>query len=534
MMSEDLVLPTLLARRAADQPDRGFIHEAGGRTVDYAEFASTALRCASVLRDHAVRPGDRVLVMLPSSPLAYGLWAALGWVRGIEVAVHAGYRGDMLRYVINHSGAEIAVVGTDYLPRWREVIDQCPNLKTLFVVGDFEPFKTRCSIFQFEEPVECAEPARGLDPPMPWDTAAIMYTSGTTGPSKGVVVPWAQLHATSSNNVSVGLSREDRLYSPFPFAHVSAKAPLYTMMLADGSIVFRETFSTSAFWEDVRSYGCTVAMLLFSMARFLANQPENDADRDNPLHTIVMVPSLPDVDKFRKRFDVEVTTLFNMTEISNPLVTPGGVQDPASCGRPRRGVDLRIVDEHDCEVPVGEVGQLILRTDEPWTMNAGYWDMPAETAAAWRNGWFHTGDGFKRNEAGDFYFVDRFKDTIRRRGENISSMELENTIVQHPDVSECAAVGVPSEFGEEEVRVFVVPIEGTSVQPADLHEWLLGKLPKFMVPRFIDISTDLPKTSTSKVRKVALRSLAVADHTFDAAHDTRRSRGPETLQETKR
>lgn len=516
MTSDDLVLPTLLARRAAEQPDRVFIQEAGGGTLTFGEFSTDALTCAAVLRDLGVEPGDRVLVMLPSTRQAYGVWVGIGWVRAIEVAVNGSFRGEMLRYIVNHSRARVAVVGAEHLPRWRQILHECPELETIVVIGDTDERDLPVRVEDLGELLAAAEPAQGLEPPRPWDTAAIMYTSGTTGPSKGVIVPWAQLHATASNNVPGGLTSDDRLYSPFPFAHVSAKAPLYTMLLAGGSIVFRETFSTTEFWPDIRKYECSIAMVLFTMARFLMNQPETESDRDHPLRTFVMVPALPDVDDFRRRFGVEVTTLFNMTEIAVPLVSPGDVVDPASCGRVRAGVEVRVVDEHDNEVPVGEVGELILRADEPWTLNAGYWDMPAQTAEAWRNGWFHTGDGFRRNKAGDFYFVDRFKDAIRRRGENISSMELENAVARHTAVAECAAVGVASEFGEQDVRIFVVPREEGRLDAAELHAWLLDRLPKFMVPRFIDVVDSLPRTATAKVRKLDLRSVALGEGTWEA------------------
>jgi crotonobetaine/carnitine-CoA ligase len=186
-----------------------------------------------------------------------------------------------------------------------------------------------------------------------------------------------------------------------------------------------------------------------------------------------------------------------------------------SCGRPRPGVEARVVDANDCEVAPGEVGELIVRTDRPWAMNHGYYKNPAATAEAWRNGWFHTGDGFRRDEAGNFFFVDRMKDAIRRRGENISSFEVEAEVCAHPAVREAAAVAVKSEVSEDEVLIAVSLAEGAALDPAELIAFLRPRMAHFMVPRFVRIIDDLPKTPTQKVQKHLIRTEGVTDATWD-------------------
>jgi crotonobetaine/carnitine-CoA ligase len=256
------------------------------------------------------------------------------------------------------------------------------------------------------------------------------------------------------------------------------------------------------------------------MAPFLLMQPEAPDDADTPLRHVMMGPLVPQVDEFKARFGVEVGTGYGMTEIGAPFVSDGyTLANPQSCGRLHRGwagYDVRIVDEHDQPVATGDVGELIVRTDEPWVLNSGYYGMPEATATAWRNGWFHTGDAFKCDEAGNYYFVDRIKDAIRRRGENISSFEVEALVNQHPEVAETAAIGVPSEFTEDDVKVCVIRVAASELSAQDLITWLAPRMPKFMVPRYVEFVDALPKTdATFRTQKVKLRTDALNDNTWD-------------------
>jgi crotonobetaine/carnitine-CoA ligase len=256
------------------------------------------------------------------------------------------------------------------------------------------------------------------------------------------------------------------------------------------------------------------------MAALLMLAPPAPEDAETPLESIFMGPIIPQVEEFKSRFGVRVGTGYGMTEVGIPLASDGfNLANGQSCGRRRTGspgYEVRIVNQLDEPVPTGTVGEFVVRADEPWVINAGYWKMPEKTAEAWRNGWFHTGDAFMEDEDGNFYFVDRMKDAIRRRGENISSFEVEAGVNSHPAVQESAVIGVPSELGEEDVKAIVVLRPGHSLEPRVLIEFLIPRLPRFMIPRYIEIAEVLPKTDgTFRVQKVKLRKNALNEQTWD-------------------
>jgi crotonobetaine/carnitine-CoA ligase len=251
------------------------------------------------------------------------------------------------------------------------------------------------------------------------------------------------------------------------------------------------------------------------MATFLMKQPPRSNDKQHGVMKAFMVPLSDDAPAFTERFGIDIYTIFNMTEISSPIVSEPNPTVRGTCGKVRPGVDVRLVDGNDCEIPVGQVGEMIIRTDRPWGMNSGYYKNSEATAEAWRNGWFHTGDAFRQNEDGYFYFVDRIKDAIRRRGENISSFEVEVEVCSHPAIREAAAIGVPSEATEDDVMVIIALVEHATIELTALCEFLVKRMPYYMVPRYIRIVDALPKTPTQKVQKAQLRSEGVTTDTWD-------------------
>jgi crotonobetaine/carnitine-CoA ligase len=276
------------------------------------------------------------------------------------------------------------------------------------------------------------------------------------------------------------------------------------------TIVIKKSFKTQDFWRDIDRYGCTYTSLVGAMPHFILSQPPSESDAHHSLRAVGMTPVHPQYLSFKQRFGVEISTAYGMTECSGPFHSGAhGIEDPRSCGRLRTGspfYEVRLVDEHDEEVPEGQVGELIVRTGVPWTMSAGYLGMPERTAEAWRNGWFHTGDAFRAMENGLYYFSDRLKDAIRRRGENISSFEVEAEVNKHPAVAESAAIAVPADDIEDEIKVFVVPRDGQSLDPADLIRFLAGRMTRFMIPRYVEIVSEFPKTHTLRVKKAELRA----------------------------
>ena len=509
---EDCVTGRLIDRWAAAQPDKVYAVFPDGAEWTYAELRERVRRTALGLQRLGVRQGDHVVSWLPNGPDALRVWFALNYLGAVYVPINIAYRGGLLAHVIENSDASLIVAHADLAPRLAEV-DRA-KLRTLVCLsgrleacGDLEVLGA-----DVLDPKE-GELAPLERPVMPWDTQSIIYTSGTTGPSKGVMSSYLHLYTTGA--VLPNLTGDDRYMANLPLFHVGGTLPAHIILAKGGSISIVESFNTETFWPTVRRTGTTYVVLLGVMAQFLAKQPPKPDDADNPLRTVMLVPFDFDQREFSKRFGLHSFTVFNMSEISCPIISEVDPTAIHSAGRPRAGVECRVVDENDCELSVGEIGELVVRADCPWTMNHGYYKNPEATARAWRNGWFHTGDGFRRDAAGNFYFVDRMKDAIRRRGENISSYEVEAEVLAHPAVNECAAIAVRSDVSEDEVMVVVAPVPGQKVDPAALLEFLVPRMAHFMVPRFVRIVDELPKTPTQKVRKTVLRDDGITADTWD-------------------
>jgi carnitine-CoA ligase len=426
------------------------------------------------------------------------------------------YKGPMLRYAANYAEARIGVVDGTYLKVIAEVAGDLEHLERLVVVNPPRtipdlPFE----VVEAEAFLADAKPADDLPGPEYHQTACMIFTSGTTGPSKGVLMPWAELYEFPAfQDPTTTLAPGQGLYQVLPAFHAAGKVGLYMGALASARTVCREVFSITEFWSDVTRYDCHAAGVVGPLAEILLQMPVHPDEAGNPLERVMMGPLIGQVDEFRRRFGVEVITGYGMTEIGVPLASPGyHLANATSCGRVREGYELRVCNEFDEPLGPGEVGELLVRHRYPWRLNSGYWRMPEKTAEAWRNGWFHTGDAFRYDEDGNFYFVDRIKDAMRRRGENISSFEVELHVAEHPEVLECAAFPVRSELGEDDVAVVVSADE---LDPRELIEWLIPRMPRFMIPRYVKVTTDeLPRTATMRVQKFVLADGFPDDDTFD-------------------
>jgi crotonobetaine/carnitine-CoA ligase len=343
----------------------------------------------------------------------------------------------------------------------------------------------------------------------------ILYTSGTTGPSKGVRVTHA--HAYGYSTVPDHIVAGDVALCDLPLFHIGGQwAMLYKAFIVGAASVVLPRFSAGAYWENVRTYGCTTTMMLGAVANFLYNQPRRPDDAEHPMRRAFIVPVIAQLADFQERFGItEVASGFGMTEASTIMSAPRGTVVPGRCGWPREDFEVQLVDEHDLEVPAGQVGELVVRAREPWSLMDGYHGMPAATVSAWRNQWLHTGDAMRRESDGQYVFVDRMKDAVRRRGENVSSFEVEKEINAHPAVLESAVVAVASDATEDEIRACVVLREGQAVSAEGLLAFLDERLPRFMVPRYVDFLDALPKTPTEKVQKKVLRDRGLSPTTYD-------------------
>ena len=511
-------LPNAIRTWAEREPDRPFLRDVSGGQRSYGAFHTAALRWADAFRRAGVSPGDNVPSMVRTSITAEEHWLGLGWLRAVQTGVNTDFRGASLAYVLTNSGARRMICASEFLDRVAQVASEV-SLE-LVIVPDAAPDELPADfpipLVAASQLWEAAEPATDLPVPQRHEIACISYTSGTTGPSKGVLVPWGRLWP---NDMWLDMTGADVYYCPFPAFHLSGMLPLAWLGFPGGQVVLRESFKTGAFWDDVRAHGATATALIPAMMNWLLDQPERPDDIDNPLRWVAGAPVVPRVDAFKKRFGVSMRTTFGNTEAGTPLYAgPDVSADRASTGKwVTAGYAVRVVDENDYEVPDGQIGELLVRTAEPWRMLAGYFGMPEKTAQAWRNGWFHTGDGVVRDENGRYHFVDRIKDSMRRRGENISSMEVEAYVNEHDAVAESAAIGVPSEFGEDEVKVCVVLHEGATLPPRELHEFLAARMPAFMVPRYIEFVRDPERTEAMKrIKKEPLRADPLNARTWDA------------------
>jgi carnitine-CoA ligase len=509
----DRTVTALIESGADRHPDKVALRSPDEQYT-YAELRHTALQVGAGFRALGLERQQPVLLMLDNhvEHMLCDLGAAL--IGGIQVGVNPAFKGNMLSYIINNSLAEIMVIEECYCERLAAIADELTTLQRVVVRGGSgADLQGRFAVTSFAELLS-NEPVSPVHA-NPWDIYGIMYTSGTTGPSKGVMINHAGIFSHFHPVHFGGVGTDDITMVALPLFHMAAQALVFNALSAGASAVIFDGFHATKFWDEVREYECTFTLLLGTMANFLYRQPETDRDADNPLTRVLMVPVIPEVEEFTQRFGVEIGTAYGMTEASTPVFAPWGTAKPGACGFIRGDFEAQLVNEHDIEVKPGEIGELLLRPKEPWILMAGYYNMPEATSAAWRNLWFHTGDALFQDTEGQFHFVDRRKDAIRRRGENVSSFEVEAEINSHTAVMESAAIAVPSEHTEDDIMAVIVLKEGQSVGHAELIDYLLDRLPYFMVPRYLEFRDALPKTASQKIRKAVLREQGLTEQTWD-------------------
>ncbi|GAB3681135.1 ATP-dependent acyl-CoA ligase [Saccharopolyspora tripterygii] len=445
--------------------------------VTVGDLVQRAREVAAVLQRRGVRPGDRVALVCDNSfervAWMFGIW----WVGAVEVSVNIELRGPMMAHVLTDSDPHL-------------IACQRYALESIGAASDVEV------VVIDDVPVEPVAPevADELDAiygsAQPDDLATILYTSGTTGPSKGVMLPRAYFSNLARIwSDEMGFREGDVGYFPLPFFHVDAHVLITAAIQTGGVLAFRSRFSVSGFFDDVRDFGATWTLVVGSMLSMLA-QGELPERGSLPLTRILCAP-VPDVgyDVFEDRLGIPILTLFGQTECD--AIAMGGVRARrrGSAGRPHPAIDVRIVDEHDRELPVGQVGEIVFRPRQPHLCALAYWRRAEATVAAWRNLLFHTGDSGHLDEDGFLYFDGRRTDSFRRRGENISAWELEHSMSAAEGVRECIAVAVPDEHGgEDELKVFVIPEHGRAVDSAEFVAYCRSVLPAFAVPRYVVVT----------------------------------------------
>jgi crotonobetaine/carnitine-CoA ligase len=513
------VLPELIEDRARRNADRVFLRFKD-QSFTYDEMNRYANRCANAFINQGIAKGDKVSIMLPNCPEYIHLWFGSAKMGAVEVPINTSYKGEFLRHIIDQSDSKILVIAREFLDRVKLIEDALPKLKRVVVLGDHQGEETtryKIPMIGFEEFFNVPETPVDIKI-LPADPQNIIYTSGTTGLSKGALGPhkfWITV-AEQLLPLREG-GKDDIFYTFLPLYHMNAQClTTITAMLAEGQMVLSDKFSASRFWDEIRSCGATQFNYLGAVIPILAKQPEKPDDIVNPIK-IAFGAGCPQpvINYFEKRFGLKCMEGFGMTEIGIPVHTTLHDGRPGSCGKPLPIYEIKLFDDDDNEVPVEVPGEIVFRPKEPFTMMLEYYNMPDKTLETFRNLWFHTGDLARKDADGYLYFIDRKKDSLRRRGENISSFEVERAINTHPKVLESAAVAVKAEMPEDEVKICVVLKPGESLTPEELIEYANERMPYFAVPRFVEFMDSLPKTPTERVQKYLLKQAGVTANTWD-------------------
>jgi crotonobetaine/carnitine-CoA ligase len=521
---DDWTVRSIAARRLAESPDRPFIQEIDGNVESYGTFIGRATALACFYLEQGIKAGDTVGVLCGNGIPALHGWMAANLIGAVDVTINANYRGDTLRHVLNVAKPALILVDADLLPQFIEIADKLPLPKDVVLIGNNTDVKLPempgVAVHFYESIVAARPPLLPNATVKPSAAAAVMFTSGTTGPSKGVLMPNAHVCLLAHQSIiNTRLTEDDIYYCAHPLNHIAGKFMGVLAAFAMGArVVLDRRFDAERWLTIVRDHGITLSLAHGPMIEMIYATPPTAVDQDHALHRLMCCPLPKSIgEAFEKRFGLRGIEMWGMTEMTCPCWTSyEGGRPEGSCGRPMLDFhDVRIVDpETDWELGEGEVGEIVVRPRHPWMMMLGYIGMPDETVAAWRNLWFHTGDAARRDSDGNFYIVDRIKDRIRRRAENISSFDIESAALDFPGVREAAAVGVPSGMeGDDDIKLCI----GTTGQldPAALLAHLAARLPHFMVPRYIETLPALPRTPTNKVRKRDLRDAAINTDTWD-------------------
>ncbi len=527
---EERTVGQVLARNAARFGDKIMIESVTGEALSYAELDALSNRLAHGIAAFGVGHQEPVLIMLPDAIDYVALWCGLAKRGAVAVPVNLAYRGNVLRRICNDSGAKTVVVDRQFLDRLEDIADGLEHLECC-VVYSGDPSESRkldlraglagrCRVAAYADLI--SEDAAPFEPaPAFHDLIAIMYTSGTTGASKGVMTTHAHAfcYADGSARRIFEAGPEDVFYTAgLPLFHVAGQVGIvYGSMIQGATVVLRQGYRNEYFWPDIEAHGCTIVGLLGAIANFLWQQPEAPEDAETPLRKCGMFPLIPEHEAFAARFGVSIVTAYASTECPPPCINHFGAPYPSNqcIGPADDGFEVRIFDERDIECPPDVMGEICVRPRNTWDIMLGYWNQPEATARAFRNLWYHTGDAGYRDADGRFYFVDRLTDSMRRRGENISSMEVEDEINQHPAILECAVFPVWDEHTEQEVMGVLTLKPGQALTPEDLIAFLDRRMPYFMIPRYLDFADEIQKTPTGKIQKYSLREKGITPTTWD-------------------
>ncbi|MEG0193292.1 MAG: AMP-binding protein [Stenotrophomonas sp.] len=511
---KELTLGNVLRRQASAYPEKPFLHElAGGRTFTYSEMDAWSSRIAQGMHNIGIARGNHVGVLMENSAEHIALFFALGKIGAVSVPLNTAARGALLKYYLSHAECTSVVVDGALLERLLEALPELPLLKRIVVRGAPEGAAGEPSSSVDVYAFDALEPNHGrqlVDQNLEChELLMLAFTSGTTGPSKASMLSHAAALTYGTGAAEAQRYRaSDVFYVCLPLFHNNALlASLCSALVCAGSVVLSARFSVSRFWQEIRESGATITNLLGAMTSFLWSAPQIPEDSTNRLRLVSMAPVPKYAREFEQRFGLRVMSNYGLSDFG--MATSFTDRDPpeklGSIGRARRGMQLKIVDEHDFEVPAGAPGELVIRCDAPWRATTGYYRMPEATLAANRNQWFHTGDRALCDADGFYWFVDRKKDCIRRRGENISAFEVEEILMAHPGVAQTAVFAVKTSTNDEEVAAVIVAKPNAKVTHAEIIEHCRRNMAYFMVPRYLQFRPLLPTTANLKIEKYRLQ-----------------------------
>jgi crotonobetaine/carnitine-CoA ligase len=515
MADEPTTLAALIEAQAEALGDKPFIRFED-RVISFADLNRQVNRTANGLAALGAKAGVGVSIMMPNSPEWLFAFFATQKLGAYAIPVNVGLKGEGLRHIIGHSDSSILVCHPDYAEAIQAIRGALPKLQEIVLnttevpEGGAPPKGWRRLAEVMEAPD--ANPGMEIDGEA---ISALMYTSGTTGPPKGVVNRYKGMNVAGIRLFGAVLEPDDVLYSCLPLFHANALFLTTVRALAMGlPMALSRRFSASRFWDEIRRYGATTFNALGSMIPILMKQPERPDDADNPADVVFSAACPASVwAEFERRFGVRILEGYAAVDGGGFAIFNFGDSPKGSFGKPMS--PIRIVDDDGADVAQGEPGELVFQVDDAERRRVEYYKNEKASNAKIREGWFHTGDLVYADPEGHLYFVDRKTDSLRRRGENISSWEVEREIDRHPAVLESAVFGVPSDLGEDEVMVAVVLKEGETLAPEDLIRHCEEQMAGFMVPRYIEFRDELPKTGTQRIQKSILKQEGVGPRTWD-------------------
>lgn len=508
-------VPALLERQVSWHSNRT-LFSCQGTSWTFLEALGQAAGYAGTLISAGVKQGDRVAVICSNRPEFMSVFLGCAWMGAVSVPINTASRGFQLQHILSNSKSELLVIEEQFLNALEGLDFESLDIKVVWVV-DAAPEKSSralpVQVVCFPQAGEAVAAATIL----PSDPLTILYTSGTTGLSKGVICPhgqffWWGVYTGRQLSVKEG----DILHTPLPLFHTNALNSFFQALIHGSTQVVEAKFSVSQFWSVMAASGATITYLLGAMVPMLLSKPESEQERNHTIR-VALAPGVPQhaSEEFHRRTGIILLEGYGTTESNAVIGSTTENRKAGWVGCLVDGFDAMIVDDEDNPLPDGQAGELVLRAREPHSMAQGYYGMPDKTVEVWRNLWLHTGDRMVRDSDGFYRFVDRMKDAIRRRGENISSYEVEQVLIAHPAVAIAAVFPVASELAEDEVMAAIVLREGHTPSQEEIIRFCEGKMSYFAIPRFIDFLSDLPRTENGKVQKFKLRERGRNANTWD-------------------